>query len=181
MKKFLIISLVLNLVLCTALVLFGDFSSETTTERVLKNLNKKAQLDITLSVDDIAFYYAENYDNPFGETDTALVVKICNPSTKENLNNLIATGGWKDLSSWDDETRDIVLGGLDDAKEIKDIGTEITESCNSKRIVPNSNNGYAFLFITDEYSSYDDPHRYILVEYLDYANLLYIYAHNTYL
>lgn len=179
MKKFLIISLVLNLVLCTALVLFGDFSNETTTERVLKNLNKKTQLDITLSDYDIVFYHEEE-PLTFGEGVVALVVKICDPSTKENLNNLIADGGWKDLSSWDDETRDSVLGSLSDATEINDIDTDAMDRLNSNHIVPNSDNGYAFLFVTNE-SLDDDPRRYILVEYLDDANLLYIYAHYTYL
>ena len=179
MKKFLIATIAISIVLITVFAMLIIFEEDNPSDRVLKNLNKKTGINISITDYDVDLYH-ETDINTFGEGNIALVIKICDNETKKRLDQLVSGEGWHDLSKWDDETRDSSIGPLQDAEKIDSIDISVIDTMYSNYLVPNSNSGYAYLYMnSDEDAS--NPHRYILIEYLDDIDVVYIFAHNIYI
>lgn len=171
----LIVSLVLNLITIPLMIIILS-GNRSPAEAFLKKVAKETTVALQFTEKDILFFH-ETENNPFGERNKAIIAKICDANTKKYMNQLVGQNGWKDLATWDDRQRDEILGSINDSQTFHSIPTEMLDSAYANYLLPNSNRGYAYLYISDENS--EEIHRYILIEYLDNIDVVSIFSFNA--
>lgn len=170
-----IIMLTLAVFLGCLIVRVSILSHRSVQDVFLKKINKKTEMNIRFSSQDIVLYHETEY-NLFGEGNRAIIAKLCNYDTKRQLVSLIDQFNWKNLKEWDDAYRDEILGSIEDSVTVENIPIDVMDSSNANYLLPNSNQGYAYLHVLDENDR--ELHRYIILMYLDNIDVLYICSYN---